>query len=192
MFCLLILSRYVLYSLFIYLFIQSLIHILTYTPLVSLSFFLSLMFSFLLCFVFSFVLSLYCLVFIYLSLSLTHTLLLIKVYDAVSKQTRKNFEEDAARPRAVLFEGPPGTGKTLTARIIASQVSRPLIYVSVENILSKWYGESERNLGRIFDICDGLSDGAIIFIDEVDSLAASRSLSLSTPLSRILTHTSLS
>ena len=44
----------------------------------------------------------------------------------------------------------------------------------MENILSKWYGESEKNLSKIFDICDTLSDGAIIFIDEVDALATSR------------------
>ena len=44
----------------------------------------------------------------------------------------------------------------------------------MENILSKWYGESERNLSKVFDVCDQLPDGAIIFIDEIDALASSR------------------
>lgn len=97
-----------------------------------------------------------------------------EIYDEIAKQTRVNYESDACRPRAILFEGPPGTGKTLSARIIANQVQKPLIFVSVENILSKWYGESERNLSKVFDACDALPDGAIIFIDEIDALATSR------------------
>lgn len=48
------------------------------------------------------------------------------------------------------------------------------MFISVENILTKWYGESEKNLSKIFDTCDKLSDGAIIFIDEIDALATSR------------------
>ncbi len=97
-----------------------------------------------------------------------------EIYDEIAKQTRVNYESDACRPRAILFEGPPGTGKTLSARIIANQVQKPLVLVSVENILSKWYGESERNLSKVFDACDTLPDGAIIFIDEIDALATSR------------------
>ena len=53
-----------------------------------------------------------------------------EIYDAIAKQTRQEYEEDACRPRAILFEGPPGTGKTLTARIIASQVEKPLVLIS--------------------------------------------------------------
>ena len=87
-----------------------------------------------------------------------------EIYDEIARQTRVNYETDACRPRAILFEGPPGTGKTLSARIIANQVEKPLVLVSVENILSKWYGESERNLSKVFDACDALPDGAMYVI----------------------------
>lgn len=49
-----------------------------------------------------------------------------------------------------------------------------MVHVPVESIVSKWYGEAERKLGAIFDACNEMG-GAIIFIDEVDALAGSRS-----------------
>lgn len=64
-------------------------------------------------------------------------------------------------------------GKTLTARILASRCERPLVSLQVNNILSKWYGESEQKLTQILDLCDAM-DGTIIFIDEIDALAGTR------------------
>ena len=49
----------------------------------------------------------------------------------------------------------------------------PLIYVPLEAVASKWYGESERNLAEIFNAAEQLG-GAIIFLDEIDSLATHR------------------
>ncbi|ETV67412.1 hypothetical protein, variant 1 [Aphanomyces astaci] len=94
-------------------------------------------------------------------------------FENIAKHTRARFESN--RPRAILFEGPPGTGKTLSARIIASQAKVPLIHLPVESIVSKWYGESEQKLAKIFDACDQLETGAILFIDEIDALASDRS-----------------
>mmetsp|Transcript_9715 Transcript_9715/g.10220 ORF Transcript_9715/g.10220 Transcript_9715/m.10220 type:complete len:311 (-) Transcript_9715:40-972(-) len=94
-----------------------------------------------------------------------------EVYDNIAKHTRESFETN--RPKAVLLEGPPGTGKTLTARIIAQEVSKPMIHLPVEVISSKWYGESEKRIAEIFDCCEALG-GAVIFIDEIDSLVGSR------------------
>ncbi|ETV96920.1 hypothetical protein, variant 1 [Aphanomyces invadans] len=94
-------------------------------------------------------------------------------YENIANHTRERFETN--RPRAILFEGPPGTGKTLSARIIASQAKVPLIHLPVESIVSKWYGESEQKLAKIFDACDQLENGAILFIDEIDALASDRS-----------------
>jgi hypothetical protein len=79
----------------------------------------------------------------------------------------------ATVPRAVLFEGPPGTGKTTMAKIIAGQSGIPLIYVPVESIMSKWFGESERRLDAIFDAA-GKLERSVVFLDEIDAFAGSR------------------
>ncbi len=60
-------------------------------------------------------------------------------------------------------------------RVIASQAAVPLVYVPLEAVASKWYGESERNLSEIFKAAEDLG-GAIIFLDEIDSLATQRRL----------------
>ncbi|MEQ9363190.1 MAG: ATP-binding protein, partial [Leptospirales bacterium] len=83
------------------------------------------------------------------------------------------------------FEGPPGVGKTSMARIIAVETGIPMVYVPVENILSKFYGESAQNLGRIFDIAAGY-DRVILFLDEIDSLAGSREGGLFEATRRVL------
>ncbi|KAI3456506.1 hypothetical protein Pfo_013169 [Paulownia fortunei] len=95
-----------------------------------------------------------------------------EVYDDIARGTRCKFETN--RPRAVLFEGPPGTGKTSCARVIANQAGVPLLYVPLEIIMSKYYGESERLLGKVFSLANEILDGAIIFLDEVDSVATAR------------------
>jgi len=106
-----------------------------------------------------------------------------EVYEAIARQTRERYESN--RPRAVLFEGPPGTGKTLTARIVASRTEVPLVFVPTERVLSKWYGDSEKNLAKIFEACQELG-GAIIFIDEVDALATSRDSNMHEATRRLL------
>ncbi|KAK1273878.1 hypothetical protein QJS04_geneDACA018988 [Acorus gramineus] len=93
---------------------------------------------------------------------------------------------ESNRPRAVLFEGPPGTGKTSCARIIANQAGVPLLYVPLEVVMSKYYGESERLFGKVFSLANELPDGAIIFLDEVDSFAATRDSEMHEATRRIL------
>ncbi|KAD7117977.1 hypothetical protein R6Q59_005005 [Mikania micrantha] len=95
-----------------------------------------------------------------------------EVYDEIARGTRCKFETN--RPRAVLFEGPPGTGKTSCARVIANQAGTPLLYVPLEVIMSKYFGESERLLGKVFTLANEIPNGAIIFLDEVDSFATTR------------------
>lgn len=106
-----------------------------------------------------------------------------EVYDAIARLTRRTIESN--RPRAVLFEGPPGVGKTTAARIIAGDSEIPLVYVPVESIMSKWYGQSSQNLAEIFDMCE-LMGGAVIFLDEIDSLAGSRDQNMFEATRRIL------
>jgi len=79
-----------------------------------------------------------------------------------------------ARPiKGVLFTGLPGTGKTMLARIIANSSSATFYEISGPEIFSKWYGQSEKLLRKLFD--DAASqDRAIIFFDEIDSVAGQR------------------
>eukprot|EP00741_Cyanophora_paradoxa_P019231 tig00000215_g18567.t1 len=73
------------------------------------------------------------------------------LFDAVCRGTRRRPVSSV--PRGVLFEGPPGTGKTTCARVLAAQCDAPLVNFRMETVVGKWYGESERTLGRIFDLC---------------------------------------
>jgi ATPase family associated with various cellular activities (AAA) len=116
------------------------------------------------------------------------------VYASIMSQTRASSTSTSTSPsspsngnraKAVLFEGPPGVGKTQMARLIASSISVPLVYVPVESVMNKFYGESERSLAKIFDACERLGD-AIIFIDEIDSLATSRGSDMHEATRRVL------
>ena len=79
-----------------------------------------------------------------------------------------------ARPiKGVLFTGDPGTGKTLLARIIASRADAFFYEISGPEVFSKWYGETEELLRRIFEDAAG-RPRSIIFFDEIDSVAAQR------------------
>jgi ATP-dependent Zn protease len=106
-----------------------------------------------------------------------------EMYDSIAKLTRRKFESN--RPKAILFDGPPGVGKTTVARVIAGEAGVPLVYMPVESIMSKWYGQSSQNLSQIFDLCEDLG-GAILFIDEIDSLAGSRDSGMFEATRRIL------
>jgi len=72
-------------------------------------------------------------------------------------------------PRGILLFGPPGTGKTLFARAIAKEVNLPFVRMKVENLMTKWYGESEEKLLNAIDIIESMSP-VIVFIDEIDRL----------------------
>lgn len=75
-------------------------------------------------------------------------------------------------PIRVLLLGPPGTGKTAYVHDLADRLDKPLIRVNVSDVLSKWVGESEQNIARLFQRSN--EENAILLFDEVDSLLASR------------------
>jgi transitional endoplasmic reticulum ATPase len=76
-------------------------------------------------------------------------------------------------PNGVLLFGPPGTGKTLIAKAVASETSSFFTSINGPEIVSKFYGESETKLREIFEKAAKHSS-AIIFIDEIDSIAPKR------------------
>jgi len=76
-------------------------------------------------------------------------------------------------PRGILMYGPPGTGKTLMARAVANETGAFFFLINGPEIMSKMAGESESNLRKAFEEAEKNSP-AIIFIDEIDSIAPKR------------------
>jgi SpoVK/Ycf46/Vps4 family AAA+-type ATPase len=82
-------------------------------------------------------------------------------------------------PRGILMYGPPGCGKTMLAAATAAKIDGTFVTVDAASIMSKWLGEAERNVAKLFNSArEMLKNGTpsvIIFIDELDSLLGSRS-----------------
>jgi AAA+ superfamily predicted ATPase len=76
------------------------------------------------------------------------------------------------RGLSVLFAGPPGTGKTMAAGLIGSELGMEVFRIDLSRTVSKYIGETEKNLGRIFD--EASRSQSILLFDEADSLFAKR------------------
>lgn len=72
----------------------------------------------------------------------------------------------------LLFSGPPGTGKTLSAEAMASALRTDLLVVDLSRVMSKWIGETEKNLAAVFDSAERAQ--AVLFFDEADALFGRR------------------
>ncbi|HEY6037671.1 MAG TPA: ATP-binding protein, partial [Kofleriaceae bacterium] len=78
----------------------------------------------------------------------------------------------SSRGLTALFQGQPGTGKTLVAGVVARELGLDLYQVDLSKVMSKWIGETERNLSTIFDAAE---DGQVVLLfDEADSLFSKR------------------
>lgn len=89
-------------------------------------------------------------------------------------KNREQLSALGARPvKGIIFTGPPGTGKTHLARVIAHESGASFYLISGPSIVSKWVGDSEQAIRRIFRSA-AKKDSAIIFFDEIDSIAERR------------------
>lgn len=89
----------------------------------------------------------------------------------------KRSETEIDFQSGILFHGPPGTGKTMMAKAVANEVGEDVEFYHIDGpeITNKYLGESPRLLREIFGSAKSSSSPAIIFIDEIDSLAPNRS-----------------
>ena len=85
------------------------------------------------------------------------------------------FAEKSSRGLGLsaLFAGPSGTGKTLAAEVLANELELDLFRIDLSAVVSKYIGETEKNLRRVFDAAE--EGGAILFFDEADALFGKRS-----------------
>ena len=79
---------------------------------------------------------------------------------------------DGERGVKALFSGPPGTGKSLSAEVIAHSLGYPLFRVDLASVVSKWVGETEKHLNRLFDAVEEAP--CVLLFDEADALFGKR------------------
>ena len=80
-------------------------------------------------------------------------------------------------PTGLLLAGPPGTGKTTVAKVLAAQARASFYPISAADVISKWVGDSERNIRQLFERARE-NRPSIVFIDEIDAIAGRRGESL--------------
>lgn len=85
----------------------------------------------------------------------------------------------------LLLYGPPGTGKTMIAKAIANEIEATMFVISPAQILSKWVGEAEQNISKLFKAAKE-ENKSVIFIDEIEALVPARRSSQSTVMTRVV------
>ena len=104
--------------------------------------------------------------------SLREMIIYVRHAEHVYDQWGFGSRHSLAQGVSALFAGPPGTGKTMCASVMARELDMTLFRVDLSRVVSKWIGETEKNLGKIFD--EAARSNAIILFDEADALFAKR------------------
>ncbi len=76
--------------------------------------------------------------------------------------------------RRAIFDGPPGVGKTTLAHHLAARIGLPMVAVRPEALITKYVGESGKNIGALFDAADESGNPCVIFFDEFDAISQQR------------------
>ncbi len=104
--------------------------------------------------------------------SMTEFLARMRMHRLVFEDWGMTRVASTGRGITALFQGPPGTGKTMVAGALARELGIDLYRVDLSRVMSKWIGETERNLGNVFSAAE--ESQAIILFDEADSLFGKR------------------
>ncbi len=105
------------------------------------------------------------------------------IYPFAHAELAKKYGIDAGG--GVLLFGPPGTGKTMIAKAIAHEIDATFFVVSPAEVLSKWVGEAEQNIRKLFDAAKE-EDTSVIFLDETEALVPKRKSDGSTVMQRVV------
>jgi SpoVK/Ycf46/Vps4 family AAA+-type ATPase len=97
----------------------------------------------------------------------------VKQCNSVFEGLRSHKQKKEGVATSALFTGGSGTGKTMAAEVIANTLHRELYRIDLSAVVNKYIGETEKNLGKLFDTADG--SAAILLFDEADALFGKRS-----------------
>jgi SpoVK/Ycf46/Vps4 family AAA+-type ATPase len=94
----------------------------------------------------------------------------------VELQSERELRRVKLKPRRTcLLFGPPGTGKTTLGHHMAARLGLPLVLVRMARLTTSFFGESSKNIDRIFTEIGNQSDSCVLFLDEIDAIAGERS-----------------
>lgn len=114
--------------------------------------------------------------------TLEQALAQVRNHDLIFRQWGLGERHATGLGLAFNFAGPPGTGKTICAEAIAQALGRQLLVVRYSEMESMWAGETPKNVAAVFRVAD--EQGAVLFFDEADAIAARRSTSTLQPMQR--------
>lgn len=103
------------------------------------------------------------------------------------KDPRTTAQYGIETPKGILLSGPPGTGKTTLAKVMANIAGLSFFVLSMDEIVSQWVGQSEKNLSLLFRAAEKAAP-SVIFIDEVDAIGRGRSSGQDAWAENLLNH----